>query len=126
MFLKIDFFLLKKKSFTIMSSYQVRNLLDRIKNTVPRNQEEKHQNDVINKYKKKNIDVIYTKRTIEHDGFDQYGPQSNLYDFYIYYRIGYHYYIDIWHREDWYSDDDEDPYCLWSNNNLFSKKEKLL
>ena len=116
----------KKKSFTIMSSYQLEKLLDRIKNTVPRNQEEKHQNDVINKYKKKNIDVIYTKRTVEHDGFDQYGPQSNLYDFYVYYRIGYHYYIDIWHREDWYSADDDDPYYLWSKNNIFSRKEKLL
>lgn len=109
-----------------MSSYQVQKLLERIKNTVPRDQEEKHQNDVINKYKKKNIDVIYTKRTVEHDGFDQYGPQSNLYDFYVYYRIGYHYYIDIWHREDWYRADDDDPYYLWSKNNIFSRKEKLL
>jgi|TARA_B110000483_G_C18206954_1_gene548352 hypothetical protein len=109
-----------------MSSFCTNKIKERLKNYVPRCQEEKHQNTVINKYNKKNINIINTKRTVEHDGFDQYGPQSNLYDFYIYYRIGYHYYIDIWHREDWYSNDDDDPYSLWSNNNLFSKKEKLL
>lgn len=95
-----------------MSSIQRQNIQKRIKNYVPRNQEDKHQQDVLNKYLNKNIQITYYKLKIDHDGYDYYGPQSNLYDFYVYYRIGYNYYFDVWHREDWFSNDDDDPYYL--------------
>ena len=109
-----------------MSSLQLQKLLDRIKNHKPRNQENNHQEDVLNKYKQKNIEIAYNKVKIEHDGFDQYGPQSNLYTFFVYYRIGYDYYLDVWHREDWYHGDDDDPYILYSFNNQYKKIQESL
>lgn len=110
-----------------MSSFQLENILERIKNHVPRSQEDKHQEDVLNKYKKKYIDVVYSKVKIYHDGYDQYGPQSDLNDFYVYYRKGYDYYFDIWHREDWYSGDDDDPYFLLKYKmNYFKYDDKEL
>lgn len=95
-----------------MSSLQLHTIQERIKNYVPRNQEPKHQKDVLNKYKNKNIEVAYSMLKTDHDGYDYYGPQSNLYNFYVYYRIGYNYYFDVWHREDWFSGDDDDLYYL--------------
>ena len=112
-----------------MSSFQLQKIQERIKNYVPRCQEKKHQEDVLNKYKKKCIEVAYTKVKIDHDGYDQYGPQSDLRDFYVYYRIGYDYYIDVWHREDWYYDEDDDPYSLSKYNmkyiNYYRDKELI-
>ena len=95
-----------------MSSLQLHTIQERIKNYVPRNQEHKHQQDVLNKYKNKNIEVVHTNTKVNHDGYDHYGPQSNLYDFYVYYRVCYDYYIDVWHREDWYLEDDDESYAL--------------
>ena len=95
-----------------MSCLQYQKIPSKLKNHIPRNQERKHQKNVLKKYKKKNIEVVHTSRKVEHDGYDYYGPQSNLYDFYIYYREGYNYYIDVWHREDWYTGDDDEQYYL--------------
>lgn len=102
-----------------MSSLQLHNMYERIKNYVPRNQEHKHQQHVLDKYKNKNIEIAYIKLKTDHDGYDEYGPQSNLYNFYVYYRIGYDYYFDVWNREDWYSGDDDDPYSLTKYKNKY-------
>ena len=68
---------------------------------------------VIKKYKRKNIDVVHKKLKINHDGFDRDGPDScSSYDYYIYYRIGYNYYIDIWRRENCYHEEDEEYFLF--------------
>tara|TARA_B110000483_G_C18206954_1_gene548353 strand:- start:492 stop:806 length:315 start_codon:yes stop_codon:yes gene_type:complete len=65
---------------------------------------------VIKKYSQKNINIVNRKLKINHDGFDRDGPDScSSYDYYIYYRIGYNYYFDVWHKAD---SRDDDPYYL--------------
>lgn len=102
-----------------MSSFQLQKIEERIKNYVPRSQEHKHKENVLNKYKKKNIEVVHINRKVEHDGYDHYGPESNLYDMNVYYREGYNYYIDQWHREDWFNGDDDEPYSLCKYKNKY-------
>jgi hypothetical protein len=111
-----------------MSSIQLQKVLERIKNHVPRDQEDKHKQDVLNKYKEECKEIVYIKLKIDYDGFDKYGPQSKLYNFYVYYRINYNYYVDIWHREDWYSTYDDEPYFLDNYNTKYidySNKELI-
>lgn len=103
------------------------NIQQNLKTYIPRNQEKQHRNNVINEYKKRNIEIIFSKVKVDHDGYDYYGPQSDLYDFHIFYREGHNYYIDTWHREDWYCGADNEKYELSSHNNQYKKiKESLL
>jgi len=55
-----------------------------------------------------------------------YGPKSKLYTFEVYYRIEYNYFIDRWHREDWYNEKDDDCYYLIEFNNNYSKRNESL
>ena len=65
------------------------------------------------KYIDKNI--IHIKTIIDHDGYDQYGPESNLFDLHIYYqkKSDCNIYRDRYWREYWYNGDDDEPYELW-------------
>jgi len=75
------------------------------------NSETTYENESIqiiinNKYKLKNINVIHNKFQINYDGFDKDGPDSCYsIDYYIYYRIGYNYYFDVWHKPDEYTNE---------------------
>ena len=60
-----------------------------------------------------NKKIINIKTKLDHDGYDQYGPESNLYDLYVYYQKGYNMYYDNYHREYWYHGEDNEPYELW-------------
>ena len=75
--------------------------------------EEYHLLNVFKSYEKnKNLELIHYTHKIEHDGFDAYGPQSNLHDLTIYYRKNNdcNIYIDKYWREYWYKGEDDDPY----------------
>ena len=73
-----------------MTSYQV------IKHKVD------HKTNIIKKYfNDKN--VMYIKEILEHDGYDKYGPESNLWTLYIIIKdnnnyILYRYYYEDWHQ----------------------------
>ena len=47
-----------------------------------------HAKSIIDKYmhskKNKSNPIIYFKEELGHDGYDKYGPESNLWDLYIY------------------------------------------
>ena len=63
--------------------------------------------DIVNKkYKQKNINIVHNKFKINYDGFDKDGPDSCCsYDYFVYYRIGYNYYFDVWHKADEYEEE---------------------
>lgn len=59
---------------------------------------------VIKKYSQKNINIVNRKLKINYDGFDRNGGGCRSYDYYTYYRIGYNYYFDVWHKADEYDE----------------------
>ncbi len=63
--------------------------------------EKGHRNYILEKYKNNKI-IIYIDYKLDHDGYDKYGPESNLHYLTIYYRIGYNLYRDRFCREYWY------------------------
>ena len=56
--------------------------------------------------KNKNNVIVYIKEDLTHDGYDQYGPESNLWDLYIYIKHINNDDIIIlnYHWEDWFYD----------------------
>lgn len=53
-------------------------------------------------YPKYNEKVDRMHEFISYDGCDEFGPQSKLYDLYVWYKKSDLCYIDHWHTEDWY------------------------
>jgi hypothetical protein len=70
---------------------------------------------IIENYKIANI--IKIERDLEHDGYDMYGPKSDLWDLKITYMENDKKYLTIWHRENWFTGDGEEYF--------FSKKEEV-
>lgn len=83
--------------------------------------ESNHQDTVLNKYKNTNLDVIHSICKMTHDGFDNEGPQSNLYDFIVFYRKNNDVCIDIWHREYWYNGEDDQEYIKINDISCYLK-----
>jgi hypothetical protein len=51
---------------------------------------------------------------LDHDGYDSYGPKSDLWDFYIFYNEKGQLLVDFYHWENWFGkDDDKRQYTLW-------------
>jgi len=53
-------------------------------------------------------DIVAVHQEISHDGYDRYGPKSNLYDMYILLKVDGVKYIASWSREDWYGGSESD------------------
>ena len=51
--------------------------------------------------------ILHEKILIDHDGFDKYGPESNLYNYYIIIERNNEILYQNFYREDWYSE------CEW-------------
>ena len=73
----------------------------------------------------KNKEIIFIKYKLSHDGYDCYGPQSNIYDINIIIKENNDYILYNYHKEDWYSSCDNDYYLDYmiklselSNSNL--------
>ena len=82
-----------------------------------------HFDNLMDYYNDNNLSVINYKRKVEHDGYDAYGPESNLYYLMIFYKKkdDYNFYIDFWSREYWFyrQDDDDEPYEKIRNSSNF-------
>jgi len=70
---------------------------------------------IMENYDVKNI--IGIKKELEHDGYDRYGPKSNLWDLKIIHIENNKKYLSVWHREDWYTDQKEE-YSLFNKREL--------
>jgi len=51
--------------------------------------------------------IIWIKIEIEHDGYDRYGPQSNLYDLYFIEKVYDKYIFYNYHTENWFDKTNE-------------------
>lgn len=64
--------------------------------------------------------VISSKVEITHDGYDEYGPESNLYDYHVLFYLDSKIYYVKFHREYWFHGKDEEEYYL-DNQNIFNR-----
>lgn len=88
-----------------------------------------HKKNILKKYfNDKN--VIYTKEILEHDGYDEYGPESNLWTLYIIIKenndyILYRYYYEDWHENKEYLNFDinNDSLYNFESSNTLNKIE---
>lgn len=89
--------------------------------------------NVLSDFTKNNI--IFLQELVSHDGYDRYGPESNLWDLYIIAEINNDYIYYYYHWEDWYCENQDKEYDLYQpgiklsettgkNINLFKKKTK--
>jgi hypothetical protein len=70
----------------------------------------------------KSVDnVLSSFSTLSHDGFDSFGPKSDLYDLYILYKLNGIKYVAHWHREDWFTRSEEN--YLYYIHNIVELKE---
>lgn len=67
-------------------------------------------NNMINFYKnlitQTKFEIVYYFETVEHDGYTQGSPDGKLYDLVVLYKLNKNYFIDQWHMESWYHDED--------------------
>jgi hypothetical protein len=67
--------------------------------------------DILNK-KFKNKNIIYLKEELSHDGYDKYGPKSNLWDLSIIIELDDEYIFYDYHWENWFTADTVYKYDL--------------
>ena len=60
-----------------------------------------HKNNILKRYFK-DKDIIYIKEILEHDGYDKYGPESNLWTLYIIIKDNNNYILHRYYYEDWH------------------------
>lgn len=73
--------------------------------------------NVINNYFL-NRNIVLVVEFLSHDGYDRYGPKSNLWDLYIIEEIENNFVFYDYHWEDWFFDHDAKEYELWKKKNL--------
>lgn len=65
------------------------------------------KNRIVDKY------IVYFKKTLDHDGYDRHGPQSNLYDIHIIIKEHDDYIYYWFHKEKWFRKNDDKDYYLY-------------
>lgn len=66
-------------------------------------------------------EIISTSTKIEHDGYDAYGPESNLYDFAVLFLKDNKIYYAEFHREYWFCGEDDEEYRLCYSKDIFDR-----
>lgn len=70
----------------------------------------------LERYNINNNQIISTTNKISHDGYDEWGPESNLYDYYLLFVDNNKIYCAEFHREYWFHGKDDEEYYLVKNN----------
>jgi hypothetical protein len=64
----------------------------------------------------RNLEILNVKESLSHDGYDIYGPKSNLWDLYIIFKNNKNNKITAhWHYEQWFYANDETQYYFYGN-----------
>lgn len=74
-------------------------------------------NNIINKFFKEK-EIISKKEILGHDGFDQYGPKSNLWTLHIVVKEEGNLFLYKYYYEDWFSENFKDDYELLSKKKI--------
>lgn len=84
-----------------------------------------HVDKCLEKYFKPG-EIISWKNFVTHDGYDRYGPESNLFDLVVLSRRKKLLYYSFFHREYWYRGEDDEQFyrCGKLYRNLTNKLEK--
>lgn len=79
-------------------------------------------NEILTKYK--NIVRIFETR--DHDGYDEYGPKSNLWDIYIVFKDNNDLIYHNYHHEEWFCKNDEKKYFLYCEKKYDNKNKQWI
>lgn len=74
--------------------------------------------DILKKFKRKEVLTVY--ELLQHDGYDEDGPKSNLYDLWILVKSNNTYIYYFFHWENWFSPNQEKKYILESSYTLLT------
>lgn len=80
----------------------------------------------VKKYIKEGDKVIFEQVLVSHDGYDNLGPQSNLYDLVVIIEREGNLFFEVFHKEDWFTGDVEEYYPLSSQLPFSRNLSKLL
>lgn len=61
-----------------------------------------HTDGRISKYLEKDDIILCEINVLDHDGYDSDGPESNLYDLYLFFERNLKIYMQNFHDEDWF------------------------
>ena len=89
----------------MISSEVIRNKID-------------HKNNILKKYFN-DKDIIYIKEILEHDGFDKYGAESNLWTLYIIIKENNDYILYRYYYEDWFENKENLNFDI-NNDSLYN------
>lgn len=67
--------------------------------------------------------VSHFRYVISHDGYDRYGPQSDIHDIYIWYKEEDKFYIDRYHTEEWFVEGSKPVFTLDCIYQIKTEKE---
>jgi len=79
-------------------------------------------NEILPKYK----NIVRIFETKDHDGYDEYGPKSNLWDMYIVFKNNKDLIYHNYHHEEWFCKNDEKKYFLYCERKYDSKKKQWI
>lgn len=79
-------------------------------------------NEILTKYK--NIVRIFETR--DHDGYDEYGPKSNIWDIYIVFKNNNDLIYHNYHHEEWFCKNDEKKYFLYCERKYDNKNKQWI
>ena len=67
----------------------------------------------------KNYEIIKCIEELTHDGHDNYGPKSDIWNLYILYKHidTNEYFVNLYHWEDWFQQNITSNYDLWTTYN---------
>lgn len=69
-----------------------------------------HRDQCVATYLQPDDKLLFEIVEIKHDGYDEMGPESNLYDLHLFIKRDGNYYEQLFHREYWYHGKDDEPY----------------
>ena len=77
-----------------------------------------------------NKNIAFIGEYLSHDGYDRFGPKSNLWDLFIVEECTDNFYFYDYHWENWYTEFDKKEYELFKKKNLencsFDELNKIL
>jgi len=79
-------------------------------------------NEILPKYN----NIVRIFETKDHDGYDEYGPKSNIWDIYIVFKNNNDLIYHNYHHEEWFCKNDEKKYFLYCERKYDNKNKQWI